>query len=117
MYLFTRFDSYELRAASFEQKPNLSTHEFNFCALASRTSYRPLVLLATDHRPLATVLGVRNHACCLLVISIAHQSGFAQVLLALLRLRAQDVTQPGLMALDLSRPGLLKALRSAFVCF
>ena len=37
--------------------------------------------------------------------------------LALFRLGAQDVTQTGLVPLDLSRPSLLEALGSAFVCF
>src|ERR1700722_5758439 len=60
---------------------------------------------------------VRDHSCRFFVIAVTYQCGLAQFFLALLCLGRQDVTQPRLVTQDLSRPGFLEALGSAFVRF
>ena len=60
---------------------------------------------------------VRNHTLHFEEIAIAHQSGFAQLLLPLLTLRRQNVTQARMPPLHLPRPGFLKALGRALVRF
>jgi hypothetical protein len=68
-------------------------------------------------RAMAPVSHVRDHACRFLVITIANQSGFAQMFLALLRFGAQDMTQTGFMTLDFAGSRFFEALGSAFMCF
>jgi hypothetical protein len=60
---------------------------------------------------------IRNHARRFFIITVTHQSGFAQLFLALLRFGAQDVTQTGLMTHDFTRSRFLEALGGALVCF
>ena len=60
---------------------------------------------------------VRDHACRFFVITVAHQSGFAQMFLALLRFGAEDMTQTRFMTLDFAGSRFFEALGSAFVCF
>jgi hypothetical protein len=60
---------------------------------------------------------VRDHASDFFEIRIAYQHGIPQLFLALLGLRGQDVAEKRFVPLDLSRPGFLEALGSAFVCF
>jgi hypothetical protein len=73
-------------------------------------------LVKDGHTPVDP-LSVRDHSCRFFVISVTYESSLAQVFLALLGLGTQNVTQIRLVPFDLSRPGLLEALGSAFVCF
>jgi len=60
---------------------------------------------------------VRNHPLDFGCIRIAHQDGLAQLLLPLMRLGSQHMTQMRMMTHYLPRRSLLEALGSAFVRF
>jgi hypothetical protein len=66
--------------------------------------------------PLSLFL-VRDHPHDLFKVCVAYKHGTAEMFLALLRLRGQDVAQVRFVPLYLSRPGFLEALGSTFVCF
>jgi len=60
---------------------------------------------------------VRDHAHYFFKVCVTHQHSAAEMFLALLGLGGQDVAEVRFVPLYLSRPGLLEALGSAFVCF
>jgi len=60
---------------------------------------------------------VWDHPHYFLVISVADQDRVAQLLLALLRLGGQDMSQIGLVTLDFPGTGLLEALGGALCVF
>jgi len=62
-------------------------------------------------------LSVRDHPLYFEEIAVAYQDRLAQMTLALLGFRTENVTQIRLMAFYLSSPSLLEALGSALVCF
>jgi hypothetical protein len=60
---------------------------------------------------------VRDHSLNFWLIRVAYQGAAAELALALLVLRSQDVAQKRMSALHLPRPGFLEALGGAFMCF
>ena len=73
--------------------------------------------LVKDERVRPPLTLVRDHPHDFFKVCVAHQHSTAEMFFALLGLGGQDVAEVRFVPLYLSRPGLLEALGSAFVCF